>query len=322
VSPRPRRPGAPGEPAGSRAALRGTPALRPAWIGVPPTRVEPTRSALTGLMLALALLSAGCGPRDGGATVARIDGEPVLFADFEVFVRTHTGDDWMALQEDVLRPLFEQYLDEHLLARLARDEGLADPRSDRVGALAALRQRLEIEPVAAEDVRLHLESHPEELRRPERLVLGQLLLPDRAAAEEAWRAVRARGDFAAVALEMGERPGVVYGGYTAEVSRQDLPPAFRDILFALAPGEVSGILEADYGYHLFHVRERRPEEVLTVEQAAGAALERLEREHADRKIEDMLAEARRRYPVEVLDWNLPFQWDVPQRSGGSDASER
>ena len=263
---------------------------------------------------AVAAHTVACG-RDDVATVARIDGETVVFADFEAFVRTHAGDDWMALEGDALRALFRQFLDELLLARMARDEGLADAGSDRGGALTALRQRLVVEPVANEEVRRHLEAHPDELRRPERVVLGQLLLPDRALAEEASRAVRERRDFAAVAEEMGRRPGAVYGGYTEDVSRQDLPPEFRDVLFALAPGQVSGVLEADYGYHLFHVRERRPEEVLPFEQAAKSAVRLLEREHADRAIEDMLAEARKRYPVEVLDWNLPFLWEVDQRSG-------
>jgi parvulin-like peptidyl-prolyl isomerase len=86
----------------------------------------------------------------------------------------------------------------------------------------------------------------------------------------------------------------------------------------MAPGEVSGILEAGYGFHLFHVRERRPEEVLSVDEAAASTALRLMRLHADRKIEDMLAEARKRYPVEVLDWNLPFPWDVGDLAGDGD----
>jgi parvulin-like peptidyl-prolyl isomerase len=266
--------------------------------------------ARAGIVVAIALLAVACGRREDVVTVARIGGEPVLFADFEAFVRTQAGDDWMGLEEDVLRQLFQQFLDEHLLARLAREEGLADSSADRVAALHALRQRLEVEPVSDEEVRLYLEAHPEDLRRPERLALGQLLLPDRALADEAWRAIRAQGDFAAVAREMSDRPGVVYGGYTADVSRQDLPPEFRDVLFALAPGEVSGVLEADYGYHLFHVRDRRPEEVLPFSAAAATVAALLEREHVDRTIGDMLARARNRYPVEVLDWNLPFPWDV------------
>jgi hypothetical protein len=270
-----------------------------------------TRARAAAVAAGLLIAVAACG-REEVATVARIDGERVLFLDFESFVRAQAGTEWMELEEDVLRALFQQFLDDHLLARLARDEGLAAADADRATALAALRRGLEVAPIDPEELRQYLESHPEELRRPERLVLGQLLLPDRELAQEAWRAIRARGDFAAVAEEMAERPGVVYGGYSEDVSRQDLPPAFRDVLFALAPGEVSGVLEADYGFHLFHVRERRPEEVLGMPQAAGPTLARLEREQADRAVGDMLARARRRYPVEVLEWNLPFLWKVDE----------
>jgi hypothetical protein len=261
------------------------------------------------------LLLFACGLREDLVTVARVGGEPVVFADFEAFVRSQVGDDWMGVDEEVLQQLFRQFLDEHLLARLARDEGLADSEADRMAALDALRRRLVAEPVGDAEIRRYLDAHPEALRRPERLVLGQLLLPDRALAEEAWQKMQGGADFAAVAEEMSERPGVVYGGYTENVSRQDLPPAFRDVLFALAPGEVSGVLEADYGYHIFQVREHRPEEVLAPSAAASWAAGLLEREHADLLIGDMLAKARARYPIEVLDWNLPFQWDVGDSSG-------
>jgi hypothetical protein len=266
-------------------------------------------------IVAWSLLAMACGLREDRAMVARVGGDPVIFADFEAYVHTQAGEDGMALPEEVLRRLFQQFLDEHLLARLAREEGYAPSSADRVGALALLREQLRVEPVGAEEVRLYIEAHPEELRRPERLVLGQLLLPDRKTATEAWGAIRARGDFDAVAREMSERPGTVYGGYTEDVARQDLPPAFRDVLFALPAGEVSGVIEADYGYHLFHVREHRPEEVLPLSAAAREVAARLEREHADREIGDMLAEARERFPVEVLDWNLPFLWDVGESSG-------
>ena len=271
------------------------------------------------LVLLVAALSA-C-RREDRAVVARVGGDAILFADFETFVRAEAGDDWMSLEEEVLQKLFHQFVDEQLLARLARDEGWASESADRVSALDALREQAGFEPVSDEDVRLYIEGHPEELRRPERLVLGQLLLPDRRTADEAARAIRARGDFEAVAREMSERPGVVYGGYTEDVSRDDLPSAFRDTLFALAPGEVSGVLQADYGYHLFHVREHRPEEVLPLAAASPAIVERLERERADQRIGDMLAGARERYPVEVLDWNLPFLLDVGESSGAENSTD-
>ena len=53
---------------------------------------------------------------------------------------------------------------------------------------------------------------------------------------------------------------------------------------------------------------------LPVAEAAPAVTARLEREHADRRIGDMLADARERYPVEILDWNLPFLLDVGDSS--------
>jgi len=280
-----------------------------------------TRSVATAAAVLVLLVATSACRREDRAVVARVGGDAILFADFETFVRAEAGDDWMSLEEEVLQQLFHQFVDEQLLARLARDEGWASESADRVSALDALREQAGFEAVSEEDVRLYIEGHPEELRRPERLVLGQLLLPDRRTADEAARAIRARRDFEGVAREMSERPGVVYGGYTEDVSRDDLPSAFRDTLFSLVPGEVSGVLQADYGYHLFHVREHRPEEVLPLAAASPAIVERLERERADQRIGDMLAGARERYPVEVLDWNLPFLLDVGESSDAENAAD-
>ena len=121
----------------------------------------------------------------------------------------------------------------------------------------------------------------------------------------------------ALCVVLTKSPDVVFGGYTEDLSPEDLGPAFRDVLDTLAAGEVSDIVAADYGFHLFHVKERRPAATLSWEEAVPLVTLQLQGELADRALGDMLRVAEALYPVTVLGRNLPFLWDVEKDSDAS-----
>jgi parvulin-like peptidyl-prolyl isomerase len=111
-----------------------------------------------------------------------------------------------------------------------------------------------------------------------------------------------------VARRLSRDPSARRGGFQGELGREDLPPAFAEALFALAPGELSGVLEAAYGFHVFQVTARLPLHQLTLAEAEPEIRATLERESADRALEALVAEARRRYTLDVYVRNLPFRY--------------
>jgi parvulin-like peptidyl-prolyl isomerase len=126
------------------------------------------------------------------------------------------------------------------------------------------------------------------------------------------REIAAGADFGAVAdrlsrsTESGTSGGA--GGDQGELSRQDLPPAFADIIFALQPGEVSRLVPADYGFHIFQVTSRSPSEVVPLAAARAEIAERLREQRADELLAELVRDARRRYNVELYERNLPFEY--------------
>jgi parvulin-like peptidyl-prolyl isomerase len=81
----------------------------------------------------------------------------------------------------------------------------------------------------------------------------------RAKAEDILRRVRAGEDFAALAGQFSEDPGSrTSGGDLGWFSRGMMVKPFEDATFALKPGEVSGIVESQFGYHIIKLEERRP----------------------------------------------------------------
>ncbi len=243
--------------------------------------------------------------------VARIGPEEIRYGRFEGYVKRTAGDGETVLAGDVLSQLFDQFLDEELLARLAIDRGLA-----RDATTAAARRRaidallaaeLEKEPAPAE-IGAYYQAHRGEFARPERVRLRQILTEDRATAERALRELAGGAEFSEVARRLSGDAGASSGGFQGELSRDDLPPAFAEVIFALAPGEVSRLVPAEYGFHIFQVVARSPAEVVPLEQARGEIVERLRQEQADRALSALVGEARRRYNVEVVGRNLPFEY--------------
>lgn len=283
-------------------------------------RTSPERgplALLTGLV-ALVALVAGCheAPAVAPERVATIAAQDVRWEEFEDYLERHLGESGASLGSDVLSELFDQFVSERLLVRLAVERGLVAARStggadlprraaDRLLAVAA---RDAPNPTTA-DVAAFYAAHRQDFERPERVRLRQILLHDRTAAEQALEEVRAGASFEELGARLAADPAVAAdAGDQGELSRDDVPRALADAIFALAPGEVSEVVAAEYGFHLFQVVERLAAEVVPLDQARPEIERRLRQEEADRRLERLVDEARQRYDVSVHARNLPFNY--------------
>jgi hypothetical protein len=266
---------------------------------------------------------------------ALLGDEEIRYGEFQAYLSRSVGDADTTLGSDVLSELFDQFLDERLLLRLAADRGLTTagpaPHEARLAIDALLRQAerpavgggaassapgvppqpaLPVLPAAsAAEIAAYYQKHPAEFARPERVRLRQILTEDRRTAERAEWAIRQGEDFAAVARRISHDASAAGGGYQGELARADLPPALVDVIFALHAGEVSHIVPAEYGFHLFQVVERLPAQVVPLAEASGEISLRLQRERADRALTALVRQARGRYNVKVYERNLPFEYE-------------
>ncbi|MBN2494938.1 MAG: peptidyl-prolyl cis-trans isomerase [Deltaproteobacteria bacterium] len=60
----------------------------------------------------------------------------------------------------------------------------------------------------------------------------------------------AGGDFAALARQHSDCPSGAQGGDLGAFGRGQMVAAFEQTAFALEPGQVSGVIETPFGYHL------------------------------------------------------------------------
>ena len=71
-------------------------------------------------------------------------------------------------------------------------------------------------------------------------------------------------DFAALAKEFSDDPGsATRGGDLGFMSRGDFVSSFERAAFALEAGEISDIVESEYGYHLIKMEEKRGDKIHT-----------------------------------------------------------
>lgn len=262
----------------------------------------------------LGALAGGCARSQPLAPdiVARIGGSEVHYSEFERYVARTIGDADKVLASEVLSQLFDQFLDEALLGRLARDRKLAPAvqgeANERRAIEALLGEGLR-NPPAAPEIESYYTAHPAEFTRPERVRLRQILTEDRKTADRVWGELHHGGDFAALARRYSRDPSAASGGYQGELARTDLPPSFADTIFALRPGEASRPVAADYGFHIFEVVERIPAGVLPLAAARAEIEPKLRQERADQLLKSLVNEARGRYHIEVYERNLPFGYE-------------
>lgn len=285
---------------------------------IPRTGVWRSRRA-PALLAGLLVLTAVSGCRRtssiGNDVVATIDGKDIGYAHFESYLRENVDAPDLPLGNKVLSQLFDQFLDEQLLVRLALDRGFkSHPDS---AATPSLDQRLAVTYLLTEaapafdlkaEVAAYYEEHQDDYLRPESVRLRQILVHDRLLAEEALQALKKGEDFAQVASRYSQVPMAHLGGEQGRLAREDLPESFADAIFELQEGEISDVLSAEYGFHIFQVVERFPAEAVPLEEASAEIEQRLERRHVDQLLAAFIDEARGRYNVKIYINNLPFDY--------------
>ena len=96
-------------------------------------------------------------------------------------------------------------------------------------------------------------------------------------AEDVVRQVKAPGaDFAKLAMSLtDEASGKIRGGDLGFFAREDMVKEFSDAAYALSSGQVSGVVESPFGFHVIEVEEKQAARTTTLEQATKEITKKL-----------------------------------------------
>ena len=154
----------------------------------------------------------------------------------------------------------------------ANQEQLRDPDKVRIDFVHYVPDKfVDKLNVSDDDLRAYYDAHTSDYEKPEQVAARHILLKvDEAAGEEAKAAVRKKAeallakakagdDFAALASANSEDEGsATKGGDLGTFGRGAMVKPFEDAAFALNPGEVSDIVESQYGFHIIKVESKVP----------------------------------------------------------------
>ncbi len=102
---------------------------------------------------------------------------------------------------------------------------------------------------------------PEQKKSPDNVTSDQAAKQQaRQKAEELLEKIKQGADFAELAREHSDDPGSAeQGGDVGWFGRRQMVKEFTDAAFALQPGEVSGVVETPFGFHIIKVEGKRVE---------------------------------------------------------------
>ncbi|OQX19049.1 MAG: hypothetical protein BWK76_05660 [Desulfobulbaceae bacterium A2] len=103
----------------------------------------------------------------------------------------------------------------------------------------------------------------------------------RSQAEQILQQLKAGADFVELAQKHSQDSGSApRGGDLGPFSRGSMVPSFEDAVFALKPGELSGIVETDFGLHIIKLEEIQPAQEQTLDQVHGQLAQEIRQERA------------------------------------------
>ncbi len=289
-----------------------------------PIRITPGLTVAS--LLAVWALGVACGqhPPQGGSDVAlRLGDDEVPYRRFEGYLERNLGtadSSGDVPAPAVLSRLFDRFVDEELLVRMAVgagfDESALDADDQRPSITFLLERALGREDIAPEAIETFYNENLETYARPEQAHVWQILVSRRALAEEAHRAIADGEPFQTTVRRLEGDPDANFCGDQGFLTYDDLPPSLAEAIFALAPGEISDVLETDFGFYLFWVQARRPAETRPLDSVAEEIRDNLLRGRLIELEAELIQEARARYTVRVFAANLPFDYQGSYAANG------
>lgn len=206
--------------------------------------------------------------------------------------------DWLAFlaQQGMDADAFRRELRiQHTVAALLRAEG------ELAGAQ-----------VTDQDARAYYDANPAKFDSGERLHASHILIrvPGDAPSKqkEALRQktdgllaqIRKGGDFAALARQFSADAGsAAKGGDLGEFHRGQMVPPFEAAAYALKAGELSGVVETPFGFHIIKLHERRPALKVEFEAARETITQAVLEERRQKRVEALVAQLWARSRIET-----------------------
>lgn len=119
-------------------------------------------------------------------------------------------------------------------------------------------------------------------------------------AEALLKRVKAGEDFAKLAKENSTCPSSAQGGDLGFFGKGQMVPSFEKAAFALKPGEVSDVVETQFGYHIIKLTEKKDAETIKFDDTKERIKEYLKSQKLQKAVADYITDLKGKMKVEML----------------------
>jgi peptidyl-prolyl cis-trans isomerase C len=215
-----------------------------------------------------------------------------------------------------LRTLKNQYASDaeyqNELKRLGLSEEAIKAQVERGLAIQKLVDREVVSKISVTDkeVKDYYDTRRQFLKQPEAVRASHILVKvdpsgsGKAEAKKKIERIRDRAqkgqDFAALAGEFSECPSNVRGGDLGFITRGQMVKPFEDAAFALKKGQMSGIVETSFGYHIIKVTDHRAEKNLSFDEVKDQIKGLVQQEKAQKELEKYIQNLRSQARIQIF----------------------
>lgn len=118
-------------------------------------------------------------------------------------------------------------------------------------------------------------------------------------AEAILKQVKGGADFAEVAKKESGCPSAPQGGDLGFFGKGQMVPPFEKAAFALKPGEVSDVVETQFGYHIIKLTDKRPAETVTFEETKDRIVQFLKQQKVQEGISEFVEGLKKKAKIEM-----------------------
>jgi peptidyl-prolyl cis-trans isomerase C len=156
-------------------------------------------------------------------------------------------------------------------------------------------------------------KNPDKFQEPEAVRASHIMIRTPDATDEAQKKkakdeatavlaeIRKGGDFAALAKQHSQDAGsAANGGDLGFVPRGQTSPVFEQAAFSLKPGQMSGVVETPFGYHIIKVSAHRDARTVPLQEVKPQVQEFLTQQQMQQKTEAYVTKLKAKAKIEVL----------------------
>jgi peptidyl-prolyl cis-trans isomerase C len=162
------------------------------------------------------------------------------------------------------------------------------------------------------DAKKFYDGNIEKFKQPETVQASHILISvdPKASAEDKVKAkvkieallkrAKAGEDFGALAKDNSTCPSAAQGGNLGYFGKGQMVPEFEKAAFSMNPGEISDIVETQFGYHIIKVTDKKPAGTTSFEEAKKEIVNYLKIQKIQQNISALVEKLRNESKIEII----------------------